>query len=172
MKDCKNTSEEKKLELLREYRAAKKAKKEQGGAKAVRTSAQSDKSLDSTLFRACFADKVEETVCADIGSDINLLPPAVLHYLEQNGAKMTVVKLPKLRSFGLADEKNPDGQNVSVQCEKMVTLYVQLFIRNGTSLWLRNITCYFSTQHATTPLLGRLWYDCRGAPIFVAAHVG
>ena len=150
---CKNTSPEKKKELLKAYRESKQAQKV--NAKAVRSEKQADTSRDSTLFRACFAHKTESVVCTDIGSDINLLPPTVLFELQNFGAEMTVVKLPKLRSFGLAVENNSDGQKVSIICDKVVTLDVQLFIRHGTSLWLRNITFYVATQHVPEPLLGR-----------------
>ena len=160
MKQCTNTPEENKKELLREYHAEKKrqkekAEKDRASTRAVRDEAGADIARHSSLFRACFAQKSEHTICADSGSDINLLPPTVLRELQEVRAEMTVVMLPAPRSSGLAVKDDPDGKEVRIVCDRMVTLDVQLFIRHGTSLWLRNITWYVATQNVTEPLLGR-----------------
>ena len=155
MSDCKNTPADKKKELLRQFREKKRAEERQAGAKAVRTDTADARSRDSTLFRACFGRKVEETLCTDIGSDINLMPPSLFKDLKSAGATMEVVKFAKVRSYNLAVENDADGQKVFVTCDKQVTLDVQLFVRHGCTLWLRNITWYVATQTVPEPLLGR-----------------
>ena len=162
VRDCKMTSAELAKKLVQQQREKKQA--DMRAAKAVRSNSSPDvpegshvtrAQMNSTLFRACFAQVSECIVCADIGSDINLLPPTLLNELQDSGAKMTVVKFAKVRAYGLAVTENADGNVAQIICDRQVTLDVQLFIRHGASLWLRNITWYVATKDVPEPLLGR-----------------
>lgn len=55
-------------------------------------SCSEEKGDNSTMMGVTFAGKVQWKLCADGGSDINLLPPNIFEYLLENRAELKVAK--------------------------------------------------------------------------------
>lgn len=100
LKDCKVTSEDRKKEIVaekRKARAEKSARRLAGDGKEIN---------NSTLFRATFGKGVSRVVCADGGSDINLMPPSVLENLLEENKDLEVTYFKEPRKFGLAAQQS------------------------------------------------------------------
>ena len=109
----------------------------------------------STLVRAMFAKSVSRILCADEGSDINLLPKDLLEELMEKGAVLKTSKFATPRRYGLAIDNDESGNMLYVMCDKEVILNVELFIRHGCYLELRNTCWYVDMGYVSEPLLGR-----------------
>ena len=49
----------------------------------------------------------------------------------------------------------PDGAEAHITCNQILTVDLELHVRHGNSLVLRNTVWYVTEQHITEPLLGR-----------------
>ena len=101
-------------------------------------------------------------ICADGGSDINLMSPALCRQLKTASTETLVTRFTKPRSFGLAVSETVDRTPISVICDRQVTLDTQLFIRHDSSIFLRNSTWYVAVQRVPEPLLGRPLLEALG----------
>lgn len=156
IKDCDITVVDEKKRLIKKYReekAKRAAKRVQGDESS--SNKKVEQADNSTLFETVFAEKVHTVVCADLGSDINLMCPGVLHELETQKAKLTVEHINPPMKFELAVTENIDGCPAMVECNKSVKLNIELKIRHGSSLTLRNVTWFVATKKMPQQLLSR-----------------
>lgn len=147
--DCKKCEDQaEKDRLLQEHRDKKKA------ATVVRDEKEQSQE-DSAIINATFAGTVTRDTCADLGSDINLLPPDVLSVLisERADVNITVFNVP--RQYGMAVQTSTEDKPIYVECDRSVTTTTELHIRHGTSLSLRNVTWLVAKQPTAEPLLNR-----------------
>lgn len=84
-----------------------------------------------------FAKKESNIVCADGGSDINLIQYKILQNVLQEGARFHVTKFEKAKHFGSAEQNKEKGEEIFVNCEKQVVMNVERFVRHGCYLELR-----------------------------------
>lgn len=100
---CLKTNVEGKKELYKKYREEKQKKQ---AAKKVQDPHENDQERNndriSTLFSAVFAENITTTVCADLGSDINLMCPNLLVQLIERSSTIEVTFFERPRRFYLA----------------------------------------------------------------------
>lgn len=159
--DCPISSEEEKRIFKEEYHARKKriirfntdknpagsSSKHKGSIRRLGAQAIDD---HSALFSATFAlGAVESVVMADQGSDANVLPPTVLDALKKATPGLAVEELKPPHSFDFLD------QSSGIVCHKRVVADVQVRIRHGTKLVLRNITWHVSDAPTKVVVIGR-----------------
>ncbi len=120
---------------------------------AYRSSSQKD--MNSVIMKAIFAEKEDQCVFEDGGSDINIMPADLLARLSSAGAKMEVSMFKHARKFSLAAASNASKDPMYITCDRQVTLNTQLCIRHGKSLMLRNVHWYFAVEDVDEPHLGR-----------------
>ena len=101
-----------------------------------------------------FSKTVNCIICADGGSDINLLPPNMFDELMRRDANVHVTKYKEPKRYGLATSSDAQGESIFVTCDKEVTCNVELFIRHGCYLELRNLVWYVATTDVPEPILG------------------
>lgn len=147
LRDCTKTSKERKKELYKEYRDKKAANEDK--ARYVKHPDTSE----SSMIDAVFAEVETRAVCADTGSCINLMPPDLFASLTSKGACMKVNKFDINRKFGMAVKKDGNSNDVYVECDRKVTLHIQLKVRHASWLTIRNVTWYVAVQDASDPLL-------------------
>lgn len=150
MKDCAECPADKRKELLATYHAKRKA--ERGAKRAA--SASVPNGASSVLFSADFAGVLCETLCADIGADANLMDADLLSRITDAGASLQVETLNPPRQFALAAE-TADGDMTHLVCQRAATMDVDVHIRHGTGLKIRNARWLVSNQRVPEPLLGR-----------------
>lgn len=155
MSECPNSTDEEKKKLLKDFRMDKKRqRKSEGNVKALVVDPTRDR---STLFSGSFLnDAVETIIMADQGSDCNLLGPETLNAIQSSDSSVQTTKLDPPVSF------NGVGKGATINCNKKVTLDVQLRVRHGTRLILRNVDWFVSEQSITNCLLGRPLLDAIG----------
>ena len=107
------------------------------------------------MVEAMFSKKFKTILCADGGSDINLISPEILQHLFEKGARVKVTESESPKQFGLAAKNNQKGEEVFVTCNKQVEMNIELFIRHGCFLELRNIKWYVAMSEMAEPILGR-----------------
>lgn len=110
---------------------------------------------NSTRMDATFPETIVRRLCADNGSDINLMPPDLLASLIEKRANIQVTSFKSIRKFGLAASKSEDEQPLYVACDREVEVTTELHIRYGKSLKLRKLKWYVATHDVDEPLLGR-----------------
>lgn len=151
MRDCKDCPAEKRKELLDELFSRKR----KDGSGAKRAAGGSCTREDSTvIFSAHFAGRVCDTLCADIGADANLMGQELLNRIKDAGGVVEMEDLLPPRTFCLAADA-PDGSKTKLICTQAATMDVDIHIRHGTGLKLRNTRWLVSTQRVPEPLLGR-----------------
>lgn len=151
--ECKGEAE--KNMLLAEHREKKKSAKKLRDVEGVEEDS-------STSIRISFAGKVTWISCADLGSDINLMPSDLLSALLAAGADMIINKFNMPRKYGMAVETSTDHEPVYAECNCSVTLTIELHIRHGTTLTVRNVTWLVSSQPTPEPLLCRPLLEALG----------
>lgn len=107
--ECDKICGEKALELLKDYKNKNKGKLGGGAKKATDADTATPEGENSTLLNAMFANCVSRNICADIGSEINLMSPDVLSMLVEKGAKLSVLLFRAPSKYGLAISKDQDG---------------------------------------------------------------
>lgn len=150
LRDCGLTSKEEAIKFLEEARKKKSSRI----AEAI-DEVQEDPTDSSTRMEALFAGKQTRVLCADGGSDINLMPQELFTCLLSEGAEMRVSHFQQVRQFGLGTKDSVDKSDISVACDKMAVMTVELIVRHGKSLTLRNLPWYVTSQKMEEPLLGR-----------------
>ena len=152
--ECEWTSRKHGEKLLEEFKA-KKAKDHNGNSANRVCNHREDASLKSTMVEAMFAKKVKKILCADGGSDVNLISPEILQDLLEKGTRVKVTEFESPKQFGLAATNNQKGEEIFVTCNKQVVMNIELFIRHGCFLELRNIKWYVAMSEMAEPILGR-----------------
>ena len=102
-----------------------------------------------------FSKTADCIICADGGSDINLLPPNMFDELMRRDANVHVTKFKEPERYGLAPGSDAQGESIFVTCDKEVICNIELFIRHGCYLELRNLVLYVATTAVPEPILGR-----------------
>ena len=148
MRDCKEVTLEEGRRLIMEYKA------KNGSAKKI-SALSTAADADSTKINALFAVLESHVLCADNGSDINLIPSNLLSSLLRKGAMIEVKTLKTPRRYGLAAVTSADGRELFLECDKVAVMNIKLLIRHGTTLTLRNVPWYVATGYVAEPLLGR-----------------
>ena len=115
-------------------------------------------SSHSSLFTAYFADGAfEATVLADQGADINLISKELFQSIIETGGNFKVSNLVPPQIFSGV------GSNATITCSKKIVADINLIIRHGSSLILRNIlwkVCDF--ENSTNAIIGRPLLDSIG----------
>lgn len=64
--------------------------------------------------------------------------------------------------FSLEVGHGRDGSDIDIVCNKKTVLNVELHVRHGSTLMLRNLSCMITDQPMAESLLGRLASKCFG----------
>ena len=149
LKDCKSCPKDEKDRLFEQLRKRKTVK-------LTRQAHNHDKKADdnSVMFAATFGEKIKITVCTDTCADDNIMDSKTLATLESESVDMKVETLQKPRKFYMAASL-PDGNPAVMIITKTVTLNMELHVRHGTAIVLRNMKWLVTDQHMTEPLIGR-----------------
>lgn len=153
IRDCRECSKEEGEKLLKEFMDKKYSKK----VKKAFDSVLSDASKTSSIHvETTFANSVTRIVCNDIGSDINLMPSSLFTTLPARGAEVEVKVLAVPGKFGLAVMTSKEAENLFVECDRTVKLNIDLHIRHGKLLKIRNTFWFVAIpeQFTEEPLLG------------------
>jgi len=132
-----------------EFVEEKKRQRTKRFTDASNTKHQQSNVDNSTITGVMFAGMVLAQICADGGSDINLMPEKIFAELLQLRAQMTVKKFDKGRKFGLA------AAGLYVSCDREVVLNTELQIRHGKSLPIRNLRCLVAFDAVDESLPGQ-----------------
>ena len=142
------TDPEERKRLLNEFRA------EQKGKTRILKDKERNVEDSTTLMKATFAETLTKVLCADSGSDVNLIGPKDLAALLSSGAEVKVKKFHAPRQYQMAAEEDIDDNKVFVECDRAVRLDTRLHVRHAVGINLRNCTWMVSTQDVKEPLLG------------------
>ena len=154
LRDCKDTPDKDKPALYRMWRDKKQKASDANGEKKTRH-VKPTFYKDDSLIETVFANVETRPTCPDMGSCINLMPPDLLASLLSKGARMKVEMFDVTRKYEMAVKEDAKGAEVFVECDRQVTLDIQLKIRHGSSLTIRNVIFYVSTKSASDPLLSK-----------------
>lgn len=150
---CPISDDATKTRLRNEYRLAKKARIDKGKIASV---IDQNGRHHSALFSAAFLKgSVTCHVLADQGADANLLPPDVFEQL-RHSSEVTVNPLRPSRNY-----KTISG-DTCVHCESEIISDVQLKIRHGSNLILRNVRWHVSNEKLESAILGRAVLESLG----------
>lgn len=122
---------------------------------AAKRVSESNCDSDSSIFRPSFAEIVFCALCADDGSDKNLIPPSLHNEIFKEVKYSTLPNLTVPRQYGLAVTTDRRGNSVLATFDKQVVEDILLFILHESVLRLRNITWYVAQQEVPEPLLGK-----------------
>ena len=106
-------------------------------------------------MKATFAGTLTKVVCADSGSDVNLIGSKDLAALLASRADFKVTKFNAPRQYKMATKEDIDDNKVYVEYNRAVRLDDGLPVRHAVGINLRNRTLMVSTQDVKEPLLGR-----------------
>lgn len=146
VRNCPDTSPEEASRLILEFC---KSRKNRAAKMVKQQELTKDTTADTTRMGVLFAGKIESILCADGGSDINLLPRRLFRCLLEKRADMKVRNYEKARRFPLA------AVDKFVECDRAVEMDTELLIRHGKSLMIRNLKWLVATENVEEPLLGR-----------------
>ena len=166
LNECDITGKEQAERPLKEYKEKRRASKVSDTRCNVDFSNMVEES--STKMNAQFGGTVTKMLCADGGSDINLMDDVLLAALTAAGADMKLTVFRHPQTFGLSTKQSTDGSEVNVSCTEMAVMSVELKIRHAKSLTIRNVPWHITEQEMSEPLLGRpvleaLGLDTKGA---------
>ena len=158
--DCQNSSLEEKRRYKRQYHDAKRSRQQNGEGNGtnrhrtrggVRHIEQSGLCQNSSLFSASFCNgAVNAAVMADSGSDITVLPSTLLSLIIAADKSTVVRRLDEALKFS-----NAHASAAPLECSREVELDVELRIRHGERLILRNVKWLVSDAPMTHAYLGR-----------------
>lgn len=130
--ECPMTRKETQKELLKEYRKAKNAISSIGHIGRIGNGRDEE---NSSLFKAEFCNgKVEVTVLADQGADVNLIPPHVFEHIKAAKPQTEAAVLGHTDYYG-----NVDKSAAGLPCSRSKTTNVTLQVRHAEPLILRKI---------------------------------
>ena len=151
--DCTACPEDEKKKIFEERRR----KREADVAKNVRRVGKDtppDETESSIIFTCTFAQRTRDVVTADIGSEVNLMDETLLKRIVRDGGDVEVKDLHQPRTFSMVVTTAGD-KDVNVVCKKMATMPIELHIRHGKTLVLRNVQWMVTDQGCTESLLSR-----------------
>lgn len=105
----------------------------------------------SVLFTATIGGPIRDVLCADNGSDVSLMDDRLLKKIQDAGADVQITEL----CYSMVAEKLPNGESAEIVCKKLTSMHVELHVRHGATLVLRNLTWVVTAQHVCESLLGR-----------------
>lgn len=151
VRDCEDTSDEYRKRLLKEN-AEKKGKM----ARLARRPGGSEAKDNSVVMSAVFGGAVTASVCADGGSDVNLMSPDLFARLVEGRVDMEVRRFNSPQSLRLV------AKNATIEYDRELKITTELLIRHGTSLKLRNSRWLVAKEDIDGPLLGRPTLEALG----------
>lgn len=157
--ECRNDPSMKK-KLLDEYRKSQGGRREKRDKNMGRMG--TDESSHPTLFSAKFSETVEVLVLVDNGADDNLMPPGIFERLLKDDPKLSVTALAEPIEYSMAVDAHGRDGIAKVVCDRTVRADVQLKIRHGSTLLLRNVEWAVSKQKARHVLIGRPLLEALG----------
>lgn len=109
----------------------------------------------STLSSAKFKETIHALVLPDNCSEDNLMLPDIFDKLKSSNPHLVMTQFDKKIVYALAVEAQASTGTAKVICGKTVKADVELRIRHGASLLLRNVEWAVSDQQAEHVLIGR-----------------
>ena len=174
MDECPNTDDAEKERLMKEYRLAKKKRKERfndgagsssnhakrGGIKALSSNTSQPPESghrNSALFSASFCDGgVECVVLTDQGSDVNLVPPEIFMQVQQSHPDMQTRRVHPPAKF------NSAAVGGVITCDRAFRADIKLRIRHGTTLIIRSVEWLVGDKSDEHAIIGRPLLDAVG----------
>ena len=148
LSDCKFSSEAQKIEARKKNREERERKH---GKKLNICAGNNVVKEHSTLFSASFCQgRIETLVLADGGGDDNILPSSLLQQIAKINGAVRVEALPHTECFGQVFKDAPE-----LTSKRKMDLDVDLKIRHGSKLLLRNVVVKISDQDTEFVILGR-----------------
>lgn len=163
LRDCRNCPEDEKRALLKKNREEREKKNDASDAlkkttenfsKRVALPPDVPSGKSSVLFTATYGGKVQEILCADNGSDMNLMGADLLKRIQTNGGKVVVTKFKNPLLYSMAANLD-DGKSARISCTRRAVMDTELHIRHGKTLVLKNLKWMVTDQQVDEPLLGR-----------------
>lgn len=127
-------------------------KDDAGAAKRARTL---NTERTSVVFAATYGTRTRDILVADMGSDGCIMGQDLLTRIQNDGGLVQVQELAKPVLFNLAVQSLKSGEEAKIVCDKVATMTVELHIRHGTTLVLRNLKWFVTKQPCNEPLLSR-----------------
>lgn len=110
--------------------------------------------ISSIAFATVLETKLYWPICPDNGADCNVMDNRTFRAIDGTGADIEVQKLNRPRMFEMAPA-TPDGRRTTLTCTKTACINMEIKIRHGSALVLRNLRWLISEQPLSDPLLGR-----------------
>lgn len=79
----------------------------------------------------------------------------LLRRWQRAGADIQVADLPRPIRFEMAASTTPKGETAEIVCNRTAIIHLELHVRHGTTLVLRNLRWVITKQNVGEPLLGR-----------------
>lgn len=148
--DCTKIGDEEKQRLKAERIRKKQKTDHPSNANQVGQVATEDLESHSALFSASMAKgAVECLILTDQGADVNLMPKTLFEELNRaGGITKTTILVPPRTMTGI-------GEPANITCKKRIVADVQLRIRHGSALLVRNVSWYVSEQEFKNAIIGR-----------------
>lgn len=138
--DSPDCSKEEKAKIKREKPSEWQKKQEEGNKNGGLKSNESvDNREGSVVFACTYAERKRDYVTADIEADANLRDDAFLQIIMQDDGKVTVKELKEPRILNAPIKSTKEDNEVQVSCRKIPCMNVELRIKHGKTLVLRNV---------------------------------
>lgn len=79
----------------------------------------------------------------------------LLESIKKDGGSLEIIELTAPRIFAVAVGKGDDEQEMSIICNRKAVMVVELHVRHGTNLVLRNVHWMVTDQNYAELLLSR-----------------
>ena len=158
LRDCPITSEEEGRKIYAEFRRNRNLNNDNTKEKGVINKVSRKFSENhSALFSGSFANgAVEVEILADQGSDVNLISNSVFQDLIRAESNLKTESIAPPAKFGSINQSD------AVICSTRVVADVQLRIRHGTNLLLRNVEWHVSDSELAHVIIGRTVLEAIG----------
>lgn len=154
-RDCPDDEKKKYLGTHREDIKSKCGESKYKASKRVDRDTAFSGGETNFTFTCIFAKHTRDYLTAEIGSDANLMDETPLNLIVQHGAGLTVTTLPKPPTFEVAVHIAANSKPVKILRSKIAIMAVELHIRHGKTILLRNIQWVVTSQRCSESLLSR-----------------
>lgn len=120
-----------------------------------------NREVTSVFFNAVFGLRHREIVFYDNWVDGNILENRKLRKIINAELNLDIEILLNLRWFYMATYTT-ESRNPTLVCERMVSIDIELHIRRGSDLILRNLKWLVTDQKLAEPLVGRKMLQALG----------
>jgi len=151
--NCTVCPEDEKKKIFEERRRKREGERPRN-VKRLNKDAPPDDAESSIIFTCTYAHRTRDVVTADIGSEVNLMDETLLERIVRDGGDVVIKDLREPRTFSMAVTTANDA-DVNVKCKKMATMPIELHIRHGKTLVLRNVQWMVTDQGCAESLLSR-----------------